>query len=68
VSDQIVVQQFLPSLRQDRLRQPQPTSQRGVAVERQPVPVGYGGQEQVQQHGLARQIVAMLAEKTAIQP
>src|SRR5207302_2341778 len=36
--------------------------------ERQPVAVGHGAEEQVQQDGLARQIVAMLAQETAIHP
>ena len=68
VGDQIAVEQFLPCLGQDRQRQPQPAGQRVVAVERQAVPVGHGGEEQVQQHGLTRQMVAMLAQKTAIHP
>ena len=68
VGDQVAVEQFLPGLLQDRLRQPQPAGQRVVAVERQAVAVGHGGEEQVQQHGLARQIVAMLAQEAAIHP
>ena len=48
-----------PGLDQGRQRHPQQGGQRAVAVERQPVPVGHGREEEVQQHGLARQMVAM---------
>ena len=68
VGDQVAVEQFLPCPLQDLLRQLQPAGQRVVAVERQPVAVGHGGEEQVQQHGFTRQIVAMLAQEAAIDP
>ena len=68
VGDQVAVEQFLPGLLQSLRRQPQPAGQRVVAVERQAVAVGHGGEEQVQQHGVTRQIVAMLAQETAIHP
>ena len=68
VGDQVALEQFLPSLLQSWLRQLQPAAQRAVAVERQPVAVGHGREKQVQQHGLARQIIAMLAQEAAIQP
>ena len=68
MGDQIAVQQLLAGLLQDRQRHPQPAGQRVVAVERQPVPVGHGREEEVQQHGLTRQIVAMLAQEAAIHP
>jgi hypothetical protein len=68
LGDPMAFQQLLPSLFQNRLRQPQPAGQRVVAGERQAMPVGHGGEEQVQQQGLTRHIVALLAQEAAIHP
>ena len=47
---------------------PQRAGQRAVAIERQPVPVGHGSEEEVQQHGLAREIGHVLAHEATIHP
>ena len=68
MGDQIVSQQLVPGLEQGRQRHPQQSGQRAVAVERQPVLVGHGGEEEVQQHGLAREMVGVLAHEATVHP
>jgi hypothetical protein len=47
---------------------PQTHGQRGVAVIRQALSVADGGQKEVQEHGIARQLRGEVAEKTSINP
>ena len=68
MGDQIAGQQLVAGLDQGRQRHPQQGGQRAVAVERQPVLVGHGGEEEVQQHGLAREMRHVLAHEATVHP
>ena len=68
MGDQIAGQQLVAGLEQGRQGHPQQGGQRAVAVERQPVLVGHGRQEEVQQHGLSREMVHVLAHEATVRP
>ena len=52
MGDQITGQQFVSGSNQGRQADPHQGGDRAVAVERQPVLVGHGTEEEVQEHGI----------------
>ena len=64
MGDQVVGQQFVAGLEQAGQGHPQPRGQGAVAVERQAVLVADGDEEEVQQDGLAREVVHVLGARS----
>ena len=68
MGDQVVGQELVAGMEQARQGHPQPSGHGAVAVERQAIHVGYGRQEEVQQDGLAREVVHVLAHEATVDP